>query len=84
MVATGIDIHGNEVGIKVTNDNEVICDDMQLASLTVPNGVVYVRIWGNKKIHLSPLPASVNYLLANKEVPNLERYIGSKINVYLD
>ena len=100
MIATGIDIHGEERGFDCT-DGILWCQYSNLISLTIPEGVRIVRCNSNQLTTLIlpvgieqiscddnqltelKLPEGVTRLFADKEVPGLEKYIGTDVGIFL-
>ena len=61
----------------------VYCRDNQLTELTIPEGVERVYC-GNNQLTSLTFPDSVEYVIADKEVTGLEKYIGTDIKIFLN
>ena len=81
LIATGIDVNGEEKKF-YCELLRLWCVDRNLISLTIPEGIRQVYCWNNHIAHLN-LPNSVTDLYADKEVTNLEKYIGTEMTIHL-
>ena len=61
----------------------VSCGNNQLKELKLPEGVTHVYCRDNQLTELI-LPEGVKYLYADKEVPGLEKYMGTEIEIELN